>query len=237
MRVPDDASGLEKLCGMLWSFARLSYAESMLPILRILPVGGVLLAILILVLALNPPGGLHPSLPPAIWSARGPLMHMDEHPEWRQFLILAATRRAYELSRLRDLADMPVRSDSAQDAGKFTGLPVERSDADPDDQTGSINEMPSVTIPIDIGETSSTELPMKAPEEIPPGIKTPERVRLPNESRKKSVQRSRRVTVAKPESAAEFNFFETLFGDRQTKQPATGSAQNKKPATVRAGPQ
>ena len=48
--------------------------RSMLPILRILPVGGVLLAIMILVLALNPPGGSHPSLTPNVAPARGALM-------------------------------------------------------------------------------------------------------------------------------------------------------------------
>jgi hypothetical protein len=42
----------------------------MLPILRIVPVGGVLLAIMILALALDPPGGSHPALPAAMLPAR-----------------------------------------------------------------------------------------------------------------------------------------------------------------------
>ena len=42
----------------------------MLPILRILPVGGVILAIVILVLALSPPDGSRSSLTAAIAPAR-----------------------------------------------------------------------------------------------------------------------------------------------------------------------
>src|SRR5438876_12310099 len=109
----------------------------MLPILRILPVGGVLLAILILVLALSPPDGSRSPLTAAIVPARGALVDRDRHPEVRQFLIYAALKRADELSRLRDLPDTPARSDDTQVAG----LPSERSDTDPD-ETGSINETP-----------------------------------------------------------------------------------------------
>src|SRR5476651_2526969 len=98
----------------------------MLPILRIIPVGGVFLAIMILVLALNPPGGLR-SATQAANSARGALMSLVEHPEWRQFLILAATRRADELARLSELPGMPSRSGNA-DLEKFAGLPRGRGD-------------------------------------------------------------------------------------------------------------
>ncbi len=224
MRVPEVAFRAKKCCGKLWSFARLSYAESMLPILRIIPVGGVLLAIMILVLALNPPGGSHSSLAPGAFAARGPLIQQNEHPEWRQFLILAAIRRAGEIIRLRDLPDTPVRSGGAQDAekdaSKVAGLPAERRDADPDDQTGSTNETPGATIPIEIGETSSTELPMLTPEETPPVIKTPERVKLPKESKKRPVHRGRGAKTAKPDSVAQFDLIEYLFGGGQAKKAA-----------------
>jgi len=200
----------------------------MLPILRIVPVGGVFLAIMIVVLSLSPPGGSRMGMPTALLSARGPLMPTDEHPEWRQLLMLAAIQRADELSRLRDLPDTPVRNEDAnsrdpeKDAGKVAGLPVERSDADPDDATGSIDETPGATIPIDIGETSSTELPMKTPEENPPVIRTRERVRGSHESQRKSGHRIRRaMAAAKPQAVAQFNLFDIIFGSLQTNpQPA-----------------
>jgi len=97
-----------------------------------------------------------------------------KHPEWRQFLILAAIRRADELNRLRELPDTPTRTDAAPAAPKVAGLPTGRSDTDPeaDDATGSIVQPPAATIPIDIGETSSTELPVAAPEQQPPVIRS-----------------------------------------------------------------
>ena len=193
----------------------------------------MLLAIMILVLALSPPGGLNPALAPVNLSARGALIQLREHPEWRQFLILAATRRADELTRLRDLPDTPARSDR-----KLAGLPVDRSDADPDDTTGTINEMPGVTIPIEIGEPSSTELPVTAPGDGPPVTRTPERLKIPRESRKKSVHRSRRAkSLAKTDPAPQSNTFEALFASPQTKPKSGGSAQASQPATARTAPQ
>ena len=155
-------------------------------------------------------------------SARGALMQASEHPEWRQFLILAAVRRADELNHLRELPDTPVRTESAQDARKVAGLPTERSDADPDDATGTITEMPGLTIPVEIGETSSTELPVTAPEDKPLVIKTPERRKPPSASRRKNVQRARHAKApAKPEPALQVNLLEALFGGQRTQQPVT----------------
>ena len=167
----------------------------MLPILRTISVGGVGLAIAILGLALIPPGRPSMRLADGDTTARGALIDRRNHPEWRQFLILAALRRADELSRLRGLPgassgspDMPpnlasddsladfLRRAPSIDAGegtKVAGLPVERGEVAPDDETGSINVAPSATMPIDIGETSSFELPVAPAEEKPPVARSP----------------------------------------------------------------
>jgi len=85
----------------------------MLPILRILPVGGVLLAILILVLALSPPDGSRAPLSSAMATGRCVLPDRDRQSEMRQYLIHAALKRADELNRLRDLPDTPPRAEEA----------------------------------------------------------------------------------------------------------------------------
>lgn len=196
----------------------------MLPILRILPVGGVLLAIMLLVLALNPPDGSRTQMAPSVGPMRGAMIARSEHPEWRQFLMLAAIRRADELNRLRELPDTPTRTDAAPAAPKVAGLPTGRSDTDPeaDDQTGSIVQPPAATIPIDIGETSSFELPVAAPEEQPPVI----RVKSRNESRVKGAHHARRSkTPGKSEPPVTFNLFEPLFGEQKTRQkPKVGAS-------------
>jgi hypothetical protein len=215
---------------------RLSYSSLMLPILRILPVGGVFLAIMIVILALGAPGGSRSgnraALGPAMLSARGPLLQIDQHPEWRQFLILAALQRADELAHLRELADEPAR-DSAQDpAVKFAVLPAERGDAEPEDITGTINVAPTATIPIEIGETSSIELPVIAPEERPPVVK-PGQVKSKIEIKKKIVRRFRRAKPpAKPEPAP-LNIFEAIFGISPTRQASAATPLANLPAAPR----
>ena len=192
----------------------------MLPILRIIPVGGVFLAVLIVVLALDPPGGA----PPAITRSRAPLVVAEDHPEWRQFLIQAAVRRADEVSRLRDLPATPTRTQipvepettkSEIDKGKgepgknsvkipakdtVAGLPSSRSDSEPDDLTGTISDTPGATIPVDIGETSRFELPVAVPEEKSPAAKPPQQ-KPPVESNKKPVD-AQKTVAKKPQRVA-----------------------------------
>lgn len=204
----------------------------MLPILRIIPVGGVFLAIMILVLALGAPGGSRSGKGPAMLSARGPLLQIDQHPEWRQFLIQAALQRADELAHLRELADEPLRDNAQDPAVKFAVLPVERSDAEPEDVTGSINVAPTATIPIEIGETSSIELPVIAPEERLPVVK-PGQVKSKIEIKKKIVRRFRRAKPpAKPEPAP-LNIFEVIFGVSPLRQASTAPLAANQPAAPR----
>jgi hypothetical protein len=204
----------------------------MLPILRIIPVGGVFLAIVILVLSLGAPGGSRSGQSPALWAARGALMNIDEHPEWRQFLRRAALQRADEVSRLRDLPAEPAPA-NGQDEPKVAGLPVERSDADPEGITGTIKDPPASTIPIDIGETSSTELPAISPEDKPPVV-TPSRVKSQNVTRRKIAHRVHRAKPVKKPEPPQLSFFEAIFGVTPVR-PAAATVANQRTA-ARADP-
>jgi hypothetical protein len=186
----------------------------MLPILRILPVGGVVLAIVILILALSPPDGSRSSLTAAIAPARGALVDRDRHPEVRQFLILAALRRASELSRLRDLPDTPVRAEDPPEAAKVADLPGERSDAEPE-ESGPALETPSVSIPIETGEPSSAEAPVTSLEEAPPAIKKREPAKTLRENRHRAAHRARHKVAANSGLARQPTLFDYLFGGQQ----------------------
>lgn len=208
----------------------------MLPILRIIPVGGVLLAIMILVLALGAPDGPRSGKGPApgtaMLSARGALQQLDEHPEWRQFLMQAALRRADELAHLRNLPDEPIRDATPTPADeKIAVLPVERGDAEPEDVTGSVNAAPAAILPMEIGETSSTELPNITHEETPPAVKTPVRVKSKIEVKKKTARHFRRTKpAAKPPAPAPANIFEAIFGTATTRQASTATPPANQPA-------
>ncbi len=226
----------------------------MLPILRILPVGGVFLAMLLLVLALKPPGERPLPLVPNTIAARGPQIDRNDHPEWREVLIQSAVRRADELVRLRDLPDTPIRSEPAAavpdaaaaavsaasgepaaqapappaDSPKVAVLPTQRPDADPDADsiTGSIDDMPGATIPVEIGEASSFELPVVLPEERPPIIRTPERTKPGHESRRKRAKRFARAKAkATTPPTSQSSFFGSLFNSAPSGWPAGGAAQ------------
>jgi hypothetical protein len=177
--------------------ARLSYASDMLPI-RYLSVGGVLLALLALLLGSSIPGATHSRVlyEPAV---RSSLMRAEEHPELRQFLILAAARRYEEIERVNTLSGAPRGWRGPMT--RFAGLPADRSDADPEDVTGTV-QAPGGTLPLEIGETSSTELPVK-PEEQPE--KKPARAKPPQESKRPAPLG--RKAPAKPAETLSFDIF------------------------------
>ena len=244
----------------------------MLPILRIISVGGVSLAIAILILALIPPGGSHLVLAQHEVVARGVLMDPSKHPEWRQFLIHAALRRADELERLRGLSDTIIRVPVAESPRlarrvdipiepampKIAGLSALDHGTEAEDRTGSIGDNPDATLPIDIGEASSTELPINAVEDGPPAIRLPDlqspaennlpappslpaatvvTTKKPAASRRLVQQRSRRK-AAPPASEPvvvppPFNILVAIFGSFAK---ADAGSQTSSPATPASGP-
>lgn len=161
----------------------------MLPFFRTISVGGVFLAITLLVLALTPPGTSHLRLVAVDAPASGALIDQSQHPEWRQFIIRAALRRANAIDALRDLPNAPMRLPEIPDVApaytppvfpelssggtsRVAGLPAAQSGGRPDNETGSIRAAPA-TIPIDIGESSSSELPAFSADDKPPPMRMP----------------------------------------------------------------
>lgn len=334
----------------------------MLPILRIIPVGGVCIAVLIVVLALSPPREPRQGVAPEVAWMRGPLLDRHDHPEWPQWLVQAAYRRAGEVLKLRDLPDAPTRAapmplppekpaavaakapvalpaatpaeaaaapelvappaapaakidaavtppaplapepvtqtaalapdidhvkppvaaapvatpvptvdaaktDAAPAApsvaapaapaaaapsdttvsvplpmpapranpARIAVLPTERSAAEPDREeiTGTISASSEATIPVEIGETSSTELPIVLPPERPPILRTIERERS---SHRRTPPRARSAAKpAKPAAApaaSDVNLFEALFdANAGTRAPADTAAKHKPGST------
>ena len=160
-------------------------------------VGVVLLAVAILAMALRPQQTAHARWPTTLGPARGALIAQADHPEWRQFLNLAALQRADEIQKLRALPDTPVRNDAALSATKFVDLPADL-DSEPQDATGTIPTPAGSTLPVEIGEPSSTELPVAKHEETPPAI-TPALLKQRHESR----ARHRKRTAKKPKPEPE----------------------------------
>lgn len=243
----------------------------MLPIFRIISVGGVTLAITILVLALIPPGGTRLVLAQHDVVARGPLIDPGAHPEWRQFLIRAALRRAGELERLRDLRDTIVRvpevvvsrpevetAVETLSTPLLAGLTSGAESGEPEEFTGSIGHAPSATIPIEIGEASSTELPVTTADETPPVIRLPalqlpslepaplptarpqvnsEPARKADTKRRVVQQRPRRKPPAAPEPQPlppPFNILAAIFGSfaRAESGQAASPSRNAAPTPV-----
>ncbi len=218
----------------------------MLPILRVLPVGGVLLAIFILVLALNPPEGPRAPLNTTMAPARGVLVDAGYHPDTRQFLIRAALKRADELSRLRELPDTPTRTAPAEPAAiepvatgpapaepaaeepKVAGLPADRTEADPEPDVPAATETPPVSIPVETGEVSAPDLPVAPNETGSAGEKSEQSKEQakpqPRDTRRRVAHRPRRArAVSAPQRP--LNLFEALFGGQQYRYPQSPGTQ------------
>jgi len=304
----------------------------MVPWLRILPIGGVSAAVLILVLAQTPPHQPRQGVSPELALARGPLIDRNEHPEWPQFLVQAAYRRAGEILKLRDLPNAPMLSapvalpperpvvavepppsapppdSGVQSAAKALNaappqskvaaapppqpapmqtatlstdvddmkaaatpappsvaaaegpaeiliatplptpapaetrvavLPQERPSIDPE-VTGTINASADVTtIPVDIGESSSDELPVVLPPERPPIRHIIERARSSHLVPRKRAPRRARAAVkpkaARVQPASETNLFEALF-DPARNDPRAPAAQRRGSARTSENP-
>jgi hypothetical protein len=194
----------------------------MLPILRILPVGGVLIAVLLLALAFSARDGSRAHLVPNGATARGALLVRGEHPEWRQFLIIAAMQRADELNRLRELPDVPTRTDPELPAPKVAGRSSDHG-TESSGESGSTVQQPVATIPLNTGEPAPA-----APEEKPPVIK-PTQLKSDNDGRIKSVRHKRRArTVAKPVSPVRSTTSEWTwtFGNLNATPPTTANNTN-----------
>ena len=165
------------------------------------------------------PGASRPHLARLDPPARGPLIDRAEHPEWKQFLVLAAVRRADELDRLRELPDSRAAKAPAGAKDRLATRPAPRDDGKLDDLTGSIVEPPGGAIPVEIGETSSTELPIRRPELTPP-VQKSESLKPKNESTRQPLRKSRRAKArgkppAKPAEATS-SPFSALLGTSQT---------------------
>lgn len=191
----------------------------MLPIRWILPVGGVILAIAFLALAFAALGGSRSQMSNAA-PVRSAFIEWGERPEWRQFIILSAIqRRADELKRLRELPETPARTDGAPVAPNVAALASNRNDPEDNEETGVNVQTSAATVPVDIGESSSIEFPIAPPEEKPPLIKTPQRVKS-RQNRVKGVQHVRRHARALASG-------EPLpFGNEAGQRPAVNANNN-----------
>ena len=194
---------------------RLSYAQLVLPLFRTMLAGGVL-AILALLAGFVAPGPstLARPLPPA----RGPLIEADQHPEWKQFLVQAAYRRADEIGRLRKLPSAPTITPVATPtvSVQVAELPPAQAEIEPEDVTGAIDDAPG-SMAVDIGEASATELPIQQLD-LPMPVERPETLKR-NRSEIKTPTRpvaKRKPAPVKPEP----DFLTKLFGG-DSAAPAT----------------
>lgn len=122
---------------------------------------------------------------------------------------------------------LPVGGVLVSPAGqpKVAGLPADRLDSDPDEPAAA-TETPNVSIPVEIGEPSATELPV-APKETTSATEKPEQAKPQREIRRRAHRPRRARTASGATSQRPFNLFEVLFGGQQYRyQPPAYSAQS-----------
>lgn len=170
--------------------------------------GGVL-AILALLAGFVAPGPstLARPLPPA----RGPLIEAGQHPEWKQFLVQAAYRRADEIGRLQKLPSAPTIVPVATPTVpvQVAELPPAQTEIAPEDVTGAIDDEPG-SMPVDIGEASATELPIQQLD-LPMPIERPETLKR-NQGQLKTPARPVAKRNPAPAKPPEPDFLTKLFG-------------------------
>jgi hypothetical protein len=195
---------------------RLSYAQPVLPLFRTMLAGGVL-AILALLAGFVMPAPSTLARP--IAPARGPLIEATQHPEWKQFLVQTAYRRAGELGRLRELPNVPtlVPHPDPVKPVQVAELPPPHIVIAPEDVTGSIDDSDPGVLSVDIGEASATELPVQQ-FDVPMPIERPETLKH-NQSQRNAPARhlAKRVKPAPPK--AEPDFLTKLFGGNSPATP------------------
>ncbi len=197
----------------------------MLPILRTTLLGGALAAAAFLA-GFAIPEISRPHFAQFQGPARGPLQDAANHPEWKQMLVRAALQRAQEVERLRELPG----HNAATPGTTLATLPPGRADTDPDDATASVTDAPETVLQIEIGETSSTELPVGTPAILPAPPERPQSLQPGNRTELKPPVRKRkaRVRKLKPDNkAAETptNPFAAMFGSSSTPVKTTSQTQ------------
>ena len=219
----------------------------MLPILRLISVGGVSLAIIVVLLALTPPEESRVRLARVKAPASGALIDRDRHPEWRHFLIQAALRRADALEKLRDIPDtrIPVTPVIVETLPPLDLPPVEKPPretiadlpqapyvGDLDDITGAIETgTDDGSIPVGIGAASSAELDVTPTEEAPPVTTIPALERR-HESRQPRSRAPRHAkAVAQPQAPVRLNLLEAQLALFTIKPDAAGDSKSTRQAS------
>src|SRR5215475_14596941 len=163
----------------------------MLRIFWILPGGCTLLAIIILALSFGTLDRPHLQSIPNVAQTRFAVIELGEHPEWRQFLILSADRRANVLNKLREMLDIKGANDVASDTPMVAAQPA-----------------------VDTGASTPVQAPIAAPDENHPiGIEEdklavpilPDDTRASVEEEKPTVSAREEKSIAADQRANELN--------------------------------